>query len=152
MTTTSGKHWLERNLKWIILAAVLGFLLLLAVFIAAIAFFVSSVTRSSEVYQTAMSRAQAHPDVVGRLGTPIEPGWLVQGKIEVSDRSGEADIAIPIHGPRGEGSLSVVATKRGGTWRYEEVEVRFGGSAKAIDLRTAQEVASATQDEPDAGE
>lgn len=141
MQTTNERPWLERNLKWVILAAVLACLLFFVAVLGAIAFVVVAATRSSDVYQTAMTRAQSHPEVVERLGAPIEPGWLIQGRIEVDNRTGEADLSIPVHGPRGEATISVIAGKRGGIWRYEELVVRFDDGA-SVDLRTPQEAST----------
>jgi hypothetical protein len=134
MHASSERTWWQRNLKWVIAAAVVASLLLFALFIGAIFYVVVAATRSSEVYQTAIARAKAHPVVVERLGQPIEPGWLVQGRIEVSGREGEADLGIPIQGPLAEGEISVVAQKRAGHWTYEVLEVRIDGGAP-IDLR-----------------
>lgn len=128
------RTWWERNLKWVIAGAALAFFLLLVVFVGALLFAVVSATRSSDVFQTALASARAHPEVVARLGEPIEPGLLVQGKIEVTPREGEADLGIPIHGPLGEGEISVVARKRAGVWSYEILEAHIG-SQPPIDLR-----------------
>jgi hypothetical protein len=141
MQTTSEPHWLQRNLKWVIVAAALACLLFFVALLGVIAFAVVAATRSSDVYRTAMDRAQSHPEVIQRLGQPLEPGLLIQGKIEVDNRSGEADLAIPVHGPRGEATISVIAEKRGGVWRYEQLEVQFAGTPP-IELRTPQELAA----------
>lgn len=138
MPSTDAPAWMQRNLKWLILAGVLLCLLFLVALLGIIAFTVVTATRSSDVYRTAMSRAQAHPTVIERLGTPVEPGLLVQGRIEVDARRGEADLSIPIHGPRGEAEISLVATKRGGVWRYQQLEVRFADGAP-VELRNAED-------------
>ena len=141
MTSTTEINWLQRNLKWVIFAAVLACLLFFGALLGAIAFVVVTATRSSDVYQTAMSRAQANPEAIQRLGQPLEPGLLIQGKIEVDGRSGEADLAIPVQGPQGEATISVIAEKRGGVWRYEQLELRIDNVA-SIDLRTPEEIAN----------
>jgi hypothetical protein len=138
MHAAPERTWWQRNLKWVIAAAVLASLLLFALFIGAIFYAVVAATRSSEVYQTATARAKAHPAVIEHLGQPIEPGWLVQGRIEVSGREGEADLGIPIRGPRAEGEISVVAQKRAGNWTYEVLEVRIE-DRPPIDLREPEE-------------
>lgn len=140
MHAKTERSWWQRNLKWVVLAAVLAGLLLFAAFIAAILFVVVGATRSSEVYQTAVSRAQSHPDVIAWLGQPVEPGLFASGSIEVNNRSGEADMSIPISGPRGTASISVVATKRAGVWYYEILQVQGHSSdPPPIDLRLPQE-------------
>jgi hypothetical protein len=72
--------------------------------------------------------------VVDALGEPIEPGWYMSGSINVSGSSGEADIMIPISGPRGTGRIYAVATKSAGRWSYEILEVEIDGQPERIDL------------------
>jgi hypothetical protein len=61
----------------------------------------------------------ARPGQPGRcLGTPIEPGSFVSGNLSVSGASGEAELVIPISGPKGKGTLVARATKRAGEWRF----------------------------------
>lgn len=123
MNAVAQRTWLQRNTKWIVLGAVLLGLGLLALFIAAIVMVVAGAMRSNDVYKEALARAQANPVLIERLGTPIEPGFFTSGSINVSGPSGEADLAIPIHGPQGEATINVVAEKRGGTWNYETMRV-----------------------------
>ena len=115
--------WLKRNTKWIVLAAVGLGLLLVALFIAAIVTIVAGAMRSNDVYKEGLARAQASPEVAALLGTPIEAGFFTSGSINVENRSGEADLQIPLHGPKGEATLDVVASKRNGTWTYKRMQV-----------------------------
>jgi hypothetical protein len=143
MAAAPERTWWERNLKWVLLAAVLLVLLCLAAFVGLIFIAVVSATRSSEVYRTALMRAQAHPGVVERLGQPVEPGLLVQGRIETDNRQGEADLAIPISGPRGEAEISLVARKRAGIWHFEHLEVRTPDGTPIELLTQAEQDAAA---------
>ena len=119
MNAVAQRTWLQRNTKWIVLGAVLLGLGLLALFIAAIVMVVAGAMRSNDVYKEALARAQANPVLIERLGTPIEPGFFTSGSINVNGGSGEADLAIPLHGPKGEATVNVVAHKKGGTWTFE---------------------------------
>ena len=121
MNAPASQTWLQRNTKWIVLAAVALGVALLGLFIAAIVMIASTAMRSNDVYREAMARAQANPVLIERLGTPIEAGFFTSGSINVSGPSGNADLAIPIHGPRGEATINVVAEKRGGVWIYESM-------------------------------
>jgi hypothetical protein len=109
------KGWWERNWKWAVPVFAVA---VVALFITALFALVISAFRSSYVYQEALTRARAHPAVVERLGTPIEPGRFVSGSINVSGASGDADLSIPVSGPKGKGTLYARAEKRAGEWRF----------------------------------
>ena len=61
-------------------------------------------------------------------------GWFLTGSINVSGGTGQADLAIPLRGSVADGTLYVVAEKRGGRWTFELVEVTVEGRAERIDL------------------
>jgi hypothetical protein len=107
--------------------------------IAAIVAFVFSAMKSNDVYREAVSRAKNHPEVQSLLGTPIEEGWLVTGKVDLDNRDGEADIRIPIHGPKDRGVIHAVGRKENGVWRYTtlEVEVEGKGTVNLLEPPTA---------------
>ena len=88
--------------------------------------------KSSPVYIESTKRAMDNAEVQAALGTPIETRWMVQGKIDVSNDQGGSDFTIPITGPKGKGTLRVVATSTGGKLSYSVMEVNVGG--KTIDL------------------
>lgn len=123
MNTSTSQTWLQRNTKWIVLGAILLSLTLLGLFLAALLMIVAGAMRSSDVYKEALARAQASPQVAAIVGTPVEPGFFTSGTINVENRSGDADLHIPIHGPKGEATIDVVARKRDGVWTYETMRV-----------------------------
>ena len=53
--------------------------------------------------------------------------------------SGEANLAITIYGPKGEGTLNVVAQKSAGAWNYSNLVVEVKETKKRIDLLHEQE-------------
>lgn len=127
-----GQTWIQRHWK---LAASLGcltFIVLALAFIATVFYLISAAVRSSTPYKESVARAQAHPTVIEQLGSPVEASWLVSGSVNVSGPSGTADLAIPIHGPKGKGNLYVVAKKSAGEWTYTTVVAEIGKSR--IDL------------------
>jgi hypothetical protein len=95
---------------------------------------VMSSIKGSDVAKEAMARAQSNPAVVQHLGTPIEEGWLVSGSINVSTGSGDADLALPISGPKGKGTVYVTAKKIAGVWNYSLMQAAIEGSGERIDL------------------
>lgn len=132
MNAPVERSWLQRNAKWLVLGAITLGLLMLAAFVLAILFVVSTAMRSSDVYRIALERAQASPEVAAQLGTPVEPGFFTGGSIKIENSTGEADLNIPLSGPRGEATLNVVASKRAGVWHFERMHVQAADAA--IDL------------------
>ena len=124
--------WWQRNWKWCV--PVLGALLLalFAAFVFGIVALIFGAIKSSGPYQHAITRAQSDPAVIAALGEPIHAGWFVQGNISTSGASGEADLAIPLDGPRADGTLYVVAEKRAGDWRYETLAVNVDGGERIV--------------------
>ena len=126
--------WWARNWKWAVPACVS---VLVAGFVgscALIVMLIFGVMKHSEVYQTAVSEAQAEPAVIGALGFPIEEGLVVTGNIQISGPSGSADLAIPISGPDGNATIYVVAQKSAGEWQYSTLEVAVHDTGETIDL------------------
>jgi hypothetical protein len=136
-----GRSWLGRNWKKLLAAMFLCG----AVFVVGIFTLIMGAMRSSDVAKEAIARAQSSPLVAQRLGTPIGEGWLVSGSINVSPGAGDADLSLPISGPKGKGTVYVRAQKTAGTWEYIMMVATTEGSNDRIDL-----LASASAPEPQA--
>ena len=121
-------------MKWFVPAGCLSFIALIAVFVFCIVVFVFSVMKSSDVYKTALSRAKADPAVIAALGTPIKDGLIVSGNTHADGASGEANLSIPISGPKGSGTIYVVAEKSAGRWRYSTMEVEIAATKERLDI------------------
>lgn len=128
------KEWYERNKKWAVPLGVVVTILAMVGFFGGVFLFVFGVFKYSDVYVKSLTQAQASPAVIQILGEPIEEGYLVFGSIHVNGPSGEADIAIPISGPKGSGTIYAVATKSAGIWHFQVLEVDIKGSEERIDL------------------
>lgn len=122
--------------------------MLAALFVVCIVFFVFSVIKSSDAYKTALMRAKEDQRVVAALGTPIKEGLVPSGKTNVNGPSGEADIAIPISGPKGKGTIYAVGTKSAGKWEFSKLAVQIDGG-EMIDLkeRSSPKAASESEEE-----
>ena len=107
---------------------------LVVVFVAAIVVIVFGALKSTDVYKDAVARAQQHPAVIEALGSPIDDGLFISGKSEVTGSSGEADISVPIAGPKGKGTLYIVAKKSAGEWTYEQLVVELPKGGERINL------------------
>jgi len=128
------KGWWGRNWKWFVPAGCLTLLLGFGAFIALILMSVSRMMKSSDAYQLAMARAKANPAVVQALGEPLKEGLFTSGSINISGPSGSADLAIPVQGPKGKGTVYVQATKGMGQWSFRNLVVEVDVSGQRIDL------------------
>jgi len=75
-----------------------------------------------------------HPVVIEALGAPIKEGFFVSGNTNVNGAAGEANLAIPISGPKGKGTIYVKATKALGRWSYSDLVVEIQATRTRIDL------------------
>jgi hypothetical protein len=88
--------------------------------------------RSSDAVKLAIATAKSNPALVERLGQPLKTGWFVAGSIEITPASGHAELAIPVSGPKGRGTIYAEARKRAGLWRLNMLQ--FGGEESDIRL------------------
>jgi hypothetical protein len=128
--------WWSRNWKWFVPTGCLALIALGIGFILVITVFVFSLMKSTDVYKTAVASAKGNAIVIEALGSPLEEGWFLSGKTNVEGPSGEANIAIPISGPKGKGTIYAVATKSAGRWNYTTLEVEVDGRAERIPLQS----------------
>src|SRR4051794_7453290 len=71
---------------WKALAIGCGIIVVLgAAAVIAVVVLVFSVIKRSDVYREAYTRASNDPRVVASLGTPIEKGWWVIGKVNIDN-------------------------------------------------------------------
>ena len=71
--------------------------------------------------------------MVEAIGTPIKEGMFVSGNTHVDGASGNADLSIPISGPKGKATIYAAATKFAGKWTYDKLVVQ-PASGDQIDL------------------
>jgi hypothetical protein len=136
MNPPKQKGWFGRNWKWFVPVGCLSMVVMAVAVVAAFIFFIFGTIKSSDVYQQALARARSNPDVVRELGEPIETGFLMSGSINVSGDSGNADLKIPVSGPKKSGAVYAVAVKRLGQWDFSALEVEIEGETKRINLLT----------------
>jgi hypothetical protein len=127
--------WWSRNWKWFVpTGCCLTPLLIGACFAAFLVLVVFAALKQSDVYKTAVARAKSDSRVMAALGTPIEEGWYLSGNTNVNGGSGDANISIPISGPKGKGTIYAVATKSAGEWNYSKLQVKIDRTGQTIDL------------------
>ena len=116
--------WLQRHWKGLVVA-IIGLVVVacIAMVLSVVGLVMWSI-RQSDVYRMAMTKARQNPQVVHTLGTPIDPGWLVSGSMNIENDSGTANLTIPIHGPRQKAKMYLDARKRMGEWTFNSLTVK----------------------------
>jgi hypothetical protein len=93
--------------------------------------------RNSEVVRSALAQAQLNPAVTARLGKPVKPGWKISGSmVDLLDHAGRAQLSIPVSGPKGEGSLSLLASRVADVWKLDTLRFKGTGGPELDALRT----------------
>ncbi len=124
---------------WKIPLGGLTLLFLLGGFAAILITVITTSFRSSDVYRQAMTRAAGElPGARRTGGADLQAAWLVSGQLNVSGSTGNANLSIPISGPRGKGTIRAVADKSGGVWRFTYLQVSVEGQPATIDLLSIQ--------------
>jgi hypothetical protein len=124
------KAWFERHWMLVVSLAVLLTLLAVSAFVLSLFYLI----RSSDSATLAIATAEANPLLTRRLGQPLKVGWMVTGSIEVTPASGHAELAIPISGPKGRGTVYAEARKSAGLWHLELLQFGADGSDERLDL------------------
>src|ERR1044072_4456383 len=127
-------NWWQRNWKWFVPLGCLTVAMLFLAFVGSILVIVFSAMKSTDVYKEALARAKADPAVIEALGLPVKDGFLVSGNTNVNGPSGESNLAIPIYGTKGKGTIYVSSNKSLGQWNYSGLVVEVGQTHKRIDL------------------
>jgi len=134
MAEAQRNDWWARNWKWFVPVVCLSGLALIGGFVALVMFFVFGMMKSSDAYQQALAKAKADPAVIRALGNPIREGFFVTGSINVSGASGDADLAIPIAGAKGKGTIYVEARRSAGQWSFSQLAVQVDQTDERIEL------------------
>ena len=133
--------WWSRNWKWavpvICVVAVTAALLPVLVVGAGAYYFFSFLDhtfKSSGGYQQALALTRSNPEARQALGTPIKDGWFPTGHVENNGSVGSSDLAIPVSGPNGGGTLYVRATSDMGAWHVTRLVLKVKSTGEEIDL------------------
>jgi hypothetical protein len=96
--------------------------------------FLDGTMKSSGGYQQALAMARADPVAIQALGTPIKDGWFPTGHVESGGSGGSSDLAIPVSGPNGGGTLYMRATSDMGDWHITRLVLKVKSTGEEIDL------------------
>ena len=128
------KGWWGRNWKWFVPTGCLSMLAITAGVIFLLLSLIFGMMKSSDAYKQAMVKVRASTAVSAALGTPIKEGYFTSGSVNVSGPSGNAQLAIPISGPKGTGTVYLEAAKSMGQWSFSKLVVEIEGAKERIDL------------------
>jgi hypothetical protein len=129
------KNWFGRNWKWAIPSLGCLIIIVFAIFLAgAMVVKVTDLFKESVPYTDGMAALKNNEFVIEEIGEPIEPSGMFQGNVSYSDDGGNADIKVPVKGPKGEATLLVIGEKVNGKWVYLKMEVTLSDTDKKIDL------------------
>jgi hypothetical protein len=131
---TTRPNWWKRNWKWFVPLGCFSIAVLFVIFIGSIALIVFIAIKSTDVYKDALARAKANSAVIEAVGSPITEGFLVSGNTNVNGASGEANLSIPISGPKGKATIYVAATKSLGQWNYSGLVAEIEKTHQRINL------------------
>ena len=112
---TPKPNWWKRNWKWFVPLGCFTVALQFLAFVGSIVVIVFSAMKSTDVYKEALARAKADPAVIEAA-------------------SGESNLAIPISGPKGKGTIYVSANKSLGQWNYSGLVVEVRQTHQRIDV------------------
>jgi hypothetical protein len=137
--TGQRKDWFGRNWKWLVPAICLTALLVLGGVVGLMLFGIETMLKESAPYQKAVASAKADPRVMATLGVPITEGWFSTGNVSVNysssgGRTGKANMAIPISGPKGKGTIYVAASETAGKWSFSKLVVHVTKTGEEFDL------------------
>ena len=134
MYQPSPRNWWSRNWKWLVPVCVGAPILVCGGFVSLLLSLVLGFIKNSEPYGQALYTARTDTAVIAAMGTPLEDGFFVTGDIEISSSSGYADLAIPISGPTGSGTIYAEAEKVQGEWYFDTLGVAVEETDQWIDL------------------
>src|SRR5215475_8462759 len=134
MNPPQRNGWFGRNWKWFVPVGCLSIIVTGLAVVAVVAFLAIGAIKSSDVYQQAVAKTRSNQAVVRELGEPIEAGLRISGSINVHNDSGNADVRIPVSGPKKSGAIYATAIKKQGKWDFTALEVEIEGETKRINL------------------
>jgi len=127
-------NWFGRNWKWVVPVGCLLPVLFLVGCALAIFFFAMGVLKQTDAYKTALARVQTNSAVIEAIGSPISQTGIVSGNSKVNGATGEANLSIPLRGPKGKATLYVDAKKSADTWYFQSMQVKVENTGERIDL------------------
>ena len=129
------KNWFGRNRKWTIPSmGCLTLIIITIIFASTMVTKLTGVFKDTVPYSVGMENLIKNELVIKALGEPIEANGMFQGNIRYNDDEGNADLMVPVRGPKGEATLLIIAVKNDDVWTYNTMEVTISDTNEKIDL------------------
>lgn len=126
--------WWKSNWKWVVpVGGCLSFIVIIVIAVGSIFYGVSSAIEDSQPYEYALEKINTDEDLINALGSPIVKNGIMSSSWNYDNGKKSSTMAIPISGPKGEGTLFVEATGEGDDWIYNVIRVEIGDD-ELIDL------------------
>ena len=126
--------WWKSNWKWVLpVGGCLSIIVIGIIVMGTIFYSVSSAIEDSQPYEYALEKINTDQDLINALGSPIVKDGFISSSWSYDNGEKSANMAIPISGPKGEGTLYVEATGEGDEWVYNVIRVEIGDD-NLIDL------------------
>lgn len=110
-----------------------GFAATLILYVGCLWAAVENQLQNSEIFQATLNQAQISPCVANALGLPLAAGWTTTGGMEESADHGNANLNIPVRGPKADGKLEMTAEKHEGKWTITSLVFVHGPSRVQVE-------------------
>src|SRR5438874_2133677 len=127
-------NWFGRNWKWVVPVGCLLPMLFAGGCALMVFFFATGIMKQSDAYKVALARAQTNRVVIEAIGSPISQTGIVSGNSNVNGPTGEANLSIPLSGPKGKATLYVEAKKSADLWMFQTMGVKIERTGERIHL------------------
>jgi hypothetical protein len=127
----SVEHFKRTQRKWAMWGAIAPVLFVLL--FGGVLYTVTTTMKHSDAYKIAVGELQSSQEVTQILGTPISTG-IPMGTIQISGPDGKANLAFSAEGPKGKGTVYVMAVEAMGEWRLDQAVFEDASSKRRIDL------------------
>ena len=128
------KSWFARNWGWVLGGGCLSIIVVVVLAVGGLIYKVSDTIKEAEPYKYALAKTIENENVIEFLGSPIETNGMGSTSYQYSNGTTTAELAIPIKGPKDEGSIIVSAEKINDEWAYSLLYVKIDGETEAINL------------------
>jgi hypothetical protein len=104
--------------------------------------------KSSTPYVMALEQLRQDPQVIERLGKPLEDiTWFPTGNLRVENDRGEANLNFTVAGPKGQAQVGTMARCVGGSWGLVTLDVIYADGQRCS-VKTDTAPAAAADEAP----
>lgn len=133
MENDPRRGWWKRNWRWFVPAFFLGLLVLLGVCAVIVWWIVFGALKSSEPYKMALEQVKNDPQVIARLGQPVEDdAWFPSGYVNIEGERGQTQLNFEVAGPNGRARVAIRGNCMEGKWALVELVVTLKDNTRLV--------------------